>query len=1356
MALVAARSAPGLLLPSAPDSPTSGVLRFQSSVRTSTGAVAPCTVLIDSGSSVNMATSKYLTDIRPLSEALTVSALSESCSASARGTARLVLDAEGGGKAQPFPVECIVMDTIGPESLGIDVLLNAETGAQLGYLTSAPSDLSVPRNQLPILQMSSIENKRASPRGGRRRRRPRRRPERPAIQQLCALAEARVASVLKKKTFPRAGETCYSKQDIKWGKAGRDHTPEQRQAFEALIDEYHDIFLKEALPPACACAPVNIPLKDPGARIPFERHGQWRPQEREYLKKVREQLESFDVIEKCEQPAGSSRVTLAAKGEFDIRTCIDLRRVNKLLKDFKHFYTNGPDQVSRVCNSGHRFRSSFDLASAYSQLAVDEESRRLLGVTLPDENGRPTVYTYKRLPFGLASSGAYLSRFLESAFAELPHDMLQNSFFYYMDDIVITSPSFEAHERHVRAFFDVCRKRRLKVSYKKAQALCKEVTFYGYVCSDSGTSLTDENTAALRAMPYPTNVSECRHVIGVLSVARRFVPRFAHHMEPLLRLVRQGTPWNFGQAEQAAFDHVRDALVRGVKLHAFDPNLPLVLHTDASGVAEAAWLAQQRPSGELESIAFYSKGFSERMRRQGATSREAHAVIFGLHAARVYCHSSIHPTTVFTDCRSLTFVKDSSKSELSVRFLQQLQDHRFVIKYKRGSDNIVADAFSRIPMHGPNEPTRAGTATALDDLLQHLTGTSVHSAKNVWVHVAEYSEDAYRTVQLWRGQQQLRNKMCNAAPTPEVMSQQHDLRILRFDPHEAVELAREALRQDCPTAILFPLDLTGQVSVDEHGNTIRSVLKSVQRAKLRAYVGSNNVWILHRIRGAENDVCLATDTAPAAARDPVPADTSDAPPPGAPLPAIAVTDVPEDPLPDGTFSEHAHYGETRHLIERLASDLDVATWPELQTVDDIPAHLRAKVVSDSRGLKWLQVDEGADQLIVPPTYRSLLLHLVHVESNHAKASSLARELLRSYYWPNLRTDAADFVRQCNKCALGNVRRVLHHNLYASSSYTTPREVIGLDFKKISVGTEVSYLLLMVDKFSGFATVAVLPDRTAASVIQGLDEEFYSIFGPAARVTIDGAKEFRSKKLRDWLSAMGSKLVTPMEFYPQSQGYVERVWGMVRTAMRRTTDFSAWKAELRQAIYQYNALRKEDCPSPYTLFFGGQPPSSSSLIAAAAREFNDPNLRQARDVQIALADGTSAIRSQAAADKNLKRRSRTVDLNRNGRSPPSFKVGDKVWFWQDISGGVTNTRGGDRPRSALTPWMPGTITRIEGPRHTIAPARSGRRRPGQRASFERHRSHLKHRVGSIAPEKAPAGAADGVSAGGGVKDGSRVS
>lgn len=1299
-------------------------------------------MLIDSGSGVNFTLDWCAANVRDNGKPVRVSAIQQQFVVRHEGDVTLLLPREsarqrGDAQAtQPVLFPCHVLPSIGPTELGIDVLLSAGVGFTLGYLATPPSRSQTKRWKLPKLIWKEERSARRA--GGARttalRRPPRahlgkqarrdhaRRSEKRVTNRLrarlddalVAMADATLGEILKTKKFPLKGEVCHSKADITWGETNTAHTAEQRAAMETLVDEYSDVFLTEALPPPCKHEPVDIPLKDPGARLPFEKPRHWRPHEKEYLMRAREQLESFGWVEKTTQPEGASRITLAEKdGGAAARLCIDLRRVNTLLKDFTCLWKDGVQQVERVSNSSHRFRSSFDLASAYSQIPVRKASQRLLTVILPDKDGVPTAYSYTRLPFGLKSSGAYLQRHLEDAFADLPEDLKDEGLYFYVDDVVITSATWADHIRHVRAFLAVCRERGFSLSYAKAQLLVREVTFFGFRCSPDGVTLTDTNTKALRAMPYPTTVSETRHVVGVFSVARRFVERFAHHVEPLLRLTRKGVPWRFGPAERAAFDHVRDALIDDVRLYAFDPALPLVMHTDASGTAEAAWLAQTDAEGHVRTIAFYSKSFSQTMRRQGATAREAHAVVFGLHAARVYCHSSPFETTVFTDCRSLTFVKDSTRSELSSRFLEKLQDIRYKLRYKRGVENTVADAFSRLDLYGPDELSPAGTATALDDLLEHLDGTHVHSARDVWTYMSEFTDTAYRCVQAWRGRAGARSKMSKAAPSEHVLNQRHDLRILRFDPHVAVDLARKVLVQPIPTAILLPLDLTGQIGADTKGNPIPNVLRAVRACKKRVYAGGNQIWLLSHVDGAEDDVCLAaTLTAESPDTDPL------TPPNQAAQTVEIVNPVPLDALPEGTFHAHEHYGETRHLLERLASDIDVTSWPEQQTLNGLTEAERERAVTDSRGLRWLRDDRGPDKLIVPPRSRPLILQLAHAESNHASAAALAREVRRNYAWPGMKGDCERWVAACDACALGNVRRTLHHNLYASSSYTSPRQVLGLDFKLIKVGSDSSQLLLMVDRFSSFATIAVLPDRTAASVIRALDHEYFSIFGSPRRITIDGAPEFRSAALRQWLTARGCELVPPMEFYPDAAGATERVWVMVRAAMRRLRDFSAWRAELRQAVFQYNALNRADGrPSPFRLFFGGEPNTLASLTAASARRRTDDESAAER-IQL---QGAEAVRQLAAADGDLTRRARAVKLNKSGRTPPTFRVGDNVWFWQDVSGGVN--RGDNRPRSCVTPWQAGVVTAIDGPRHTIRPLTTGR---GRRKAHERHPSRLKPR------------------------------
>ena len=700
-------------------------------------------------------------------------------------------------------------------------------------------------------------------------------------------------------------------------------------------------------------------------------------------------------------------------------------------------------------------------------------------------------------------------------------------------------------------------------------------------------------------------------------------------------------------------------------------------------------------------------------------------MIFALHAARVYTLSSPYPTTVYTDCRSLTFVKDSTRSELSLRFLQKIEDQRFVIRYKKVAENQVADAYSRLPLLGPDLLSPAGTAIALDDLLEHVADSPLRRARTVWVHMSEYVEEAYRAVQLWRSE---KNAMCRSAPVPAELARRHDFRVLRFDAHQAVEGARSVLSSPCPAAILMPLDLSGSIAVGDDGKVVPALNQAVLDCKKIVYLGSNTLWLLHQMGDLDDRVCMAATTsfeeleALEASTLGVSPSTAD----------VRVESVLAADLPDGEVEAHNHYGETRHLLQRLARLIDITTWPAQQSLDGLTAAQVARIATDERGLKWVRSDDGPDRILVPASQRAMLLELVHTETNHASATVLKREIGRDYWWPGISASCGEWYRACDACARGNVRRVMHHNIYASSTYSKPRDVIALDFKKITIGEHVSYLLLMVDKFSGFVTIAVLPKRTAACVIQALDEEFFSVFGPPRKVTIDGAAEFKSAALRTWLAGHNVELVQPMEHYPQAAGVAERVWVMVRAALRRTTDFAAWRAQLRQAVYMHNTvLRRESGASPFLLFFGGEPNTTAAGKAAAVRAFENAELLSDAQVRDALLEGSAAHARAAAADANHARRERAIDLNRKGRPPHTFNVGDSVWVWQEVSGTAVKQRGQDRPRSCLTPWLPGVITAIDGPRHTVRPPDAA-----STVRYTRHPTALKLRFPPAVPGTAP--------------------
>ena len=206
---------------------------------------------------------------------------------------------------------------------------------------------------------------------------------------------------------------------------------------------------------------------------------------------------------------------------------------------------------------------------------------------------------------------------------------------------------------------------------------------------------------------------------------------------------------------------------------------------------------------------------------------------------------------------------------------------------------------------------------------------------------------------------------------------------------------------------------------------------------------------------------------------------------------------------------------------------------------------------------------------------------------------------------------------------------------------------------------------MVDASSGFATPVVVPDRTAAGSCMPWtkNSSAYSALRRGAGIPLPQAAQVDR--------GHGQHPRVPLEFYHDPAGAAERVWVMARASLRRVSDFTPWRAELRQAIYQYNALPREGRPSPFTLFLGGEPNTASSMRAAAARAPADPGT----DVDTVLREGAGAIRQQAAVDGDLTRRARarSTSTKRAAPLPPTR--------WGTRSGSGRTSAGA--PPAALT-------------------------------------------------------------------------
>lgn len=92
-------------------------------------------------------------------------------------------------------------------------------------------------------------------------------------------------------------------------------------------------------------------------------------------------------------------------------------------------------------------------------------------------------------------------------------------------------------------------------------------------------------------MPRPSNVEEVRRFLGLVSYYSRFFPDASTLTSPLRRLLRKRIKWEWTSKCESAFLKVKAELCSDRVLVPFNPELPLVLTTDASPTGLAAVLS---------------------------------------------------------------------------------------------------------------------------------------------------------------------------------------------------------------------------------------------------------------------------------------------------------------------------------------------------------------------------------------------------------------------------------------------------------------------------------------------------------------------------------------------------------------------------------------------------------------------------------------------------------------------------------------------------------------------------------------------------------------------------------------------
>jgi len=302
------------------------------------------------------------------------------------------------------------------------------------------------------------------------------------------------------------------------------------------------------------------------------------------------------------------------------------------------------------------------------------------------------LYHWKVMPFGLHSAPATFQRALDSVIGP----DLETHAFAYLDDIIVIGATLEEHDLHRQEVFQRLRKANLRLNSKKCSFFKRSLVYLGHVISEEGIHKDPEKIAAVRQLSPHTTCKELRRCLGIASWYRRFVPNFASIVQPMSGLLKKRRQWQWQQEQQDAFEEPKRKLTEAPVLACPDFSEKFVLQTDASDIGLGAVLTQ-KIQGTERVIAFASRRLIAAKENYSATEKECLAIVWVIRKLRCYLEG--YRFEVITDHLALKWLNsiDSPTGRIA-RLSLKLQQYQFDAQYRRGYQNIVADALRRQPL----------------------------------------------------------------------------------------------------------------------------------------------------------------------------------------------------------------------------------------------------------------------------------------------------------------------------------------------------------------------------------------------------------------------------------------------------------------------------------------------------------------------------------------------------------------------------------------------------------------------------------------------------------------------------------
>ena len=504
---------------------------------------------------------------------------------------------------------------------------------------------------------------------------------------------------------------------------------EEKMKVMDILYKYREAFSLRDEIGTCPNIEVEIDVTD---KSPFFiRPYHVREEDKAFIDKEMKRLCYMGILKEGFSAYSSPVMLISRKLTKDKRVVTDFRHLNVRIAKNNLAYPLVRDTFSVLGNSKCEVLSVLDLKDAFHSLRLSENLKRYCRI-LPYFGS--SSYLYQRMPMGLNISPSIWQSYINAIL-----DCLQSKKYCeaIMDDLLLFTPSKEAHMSKLEDLLRALLRNGLKISPKKCQLFKTSLQYMGNEIFIENKKVCVKplrnRLEAIQKLQPPKTPKGCRSFVGVVNFLSMFCPELQKLLKPIYDLTRKGRPFNWGKEQQDSFEEIKCRLIKPPVLHMPNKTGRFHLYSDTSKFATGSTLYQIQ-NGKPKLIAYASKRLPEAAKSYSITELE----LCGL-AINIASFSHLLKRVDFdaiVDHLALTHIIKSKMEPATTRIkrlLELISSYSFNLYYMKGKDMVLCDFLSQQSNDdsNPNEiiPISFNTYKILEDNRENFGKCNFNSEK---------------------------------------------------------------------------------------------------------------------------------------------------------------------------------------------------------------------------------------------------------------------------------------------------------------------------------------------------------------------------------------------------------------------------------------------------------------------------------------------------------------------------------------------------------------------------------------------------------------------------------------------------